>query len=51
VVVDISLTTEWMKSKDIRFFVEPNFIWCDECTGGVAVFGVNNVVNSFSKQR
>jgi len=52
VVVDISLTTKWTKSRDIRFFVELNFIWCSvgECAGGVAVFGVNNVVNGFSEQ-
>ena len=36
----------------IRFFVEADFIWCSvgECAGGVVVFGVNNVVDGFSKQ-
>jgi len=51
-VVDISLTTKWTKSRNIRFLIEADFIWCGvgECAGGVAVFGENNVVNSFSKQ-
>jgi hypothetical protein len=49
VVIDISLTTKWTKSRKIRFFVEVDFIWCGvgECTGGV---GENNVVDSLSKQ-
>jgi hypothetical protein len=53
VVIDISLTTKWTKSRKIRFFVEADFIWCGvgECTGGVVVFGENNVVDSLSKQR
>jgi hypothetical protein len=52
VVIDTSLTTEWTKSGDIGFFVEADFIWCSvgECNCGVAVFGVNNVVDGFSKQ-
>jgi len=35
----------------VWFLIEPYFIWCGvgECAGGVAVFGVNNVVDSFSK--
>jgi hypothetical protein len=52
VVVDISLTTKWTKFRNIRFLVEVDFIWCSvgKCAGGVAIFGVNNVVNNFSKQ-
>jgi len=52
VVADINLTTKWTKSGNVRFFVEVDFIWCSvgECAGGVVVFGVNNVVDSFSKQ-
>jgi hypothetical protein len=52
VVIDIGLTTKWMKFRDIMFFVELNFIQCGvgECAGGVVVFGVNNVVDGFSKQ-
>jgi len=35
------LTTKWTKSRNIRFLIEADFIWCGvgECAGGVAVFG------------
>jgi len=41
-----------MKSRNVRFIVELNFIWCGvgECASGVAVFVVNNVVGSFGPQ-
>jgi hypothetical protein len=51
-VIDIGFAAKWMKLRDVRFLFEPYFVWCDvgECTGGVVVFGVNNVVDGFSKQ-
>jgi hypothetical protein len=51
-VIDIGFAAKRTKWRDVRFLFEPHFIWCGggECTGGVAVFGVNNVVDSFSKQ-
>ena len=51
-IIDIGFAAEWTKSRDVWFLVEPYFVWCGvgECAGGVAVFGVNNVVDGFSKQ-
>ena len=47
----VHASRDW-KSRNIRFFVEADFIWCSvgECAGGVVVFGVNNVVSGFSQQ-
>jgi hypothetical protein len=52
VAIDVGLTTKWTKFRDIRFFVELNFIQCGvgECTGEVEVFSVNDVVDGFSEQ-
>jgi hypothetical protein len=51
-VIDIGFAAKWTKLRDVRFLFEPYFVWCGvgECAGGVAVFGVDNVVDSFSEQ-
>jgi hypothetical protein len=51
-VIDISLTTKRMKFGDVWFVTIMYFIWCGvgKGTSGMAVFGVDDVVDCFSPE-